>query len=223
MELKQQTSLIEQAKIETSRWFWFAVGEFIFFMILIIPLTWHYINVIQNTDKTPVEIVYVNPAGDFIKLNQGNVAESESIRHVITKYITMQRTIIKDYQFSMKQVWNSRYLLTQNASQCLNLDPYNPDQQINKTNETTRLWKQGIRVDVDRVSVMATDEDFRYLVRWIEKRSNKKIAWTEDKEGFFKVARIKPTVRTIRNGNLTEWAIDYYSINNEIQNQISAR
>ena len=192
-------------------------------MVLFIPLIWHHINVIQNTDKSPVEVVYVNPAGDFVKLNQGNIAETEAIRHVITKYITMQRSVSKDYGFSMKQVWNSRYLLTQNASQCLVIDPYNPDQQINKVNETAKLWKQGIKVDVDRINVMATDEEFRYLVRWIEKRSNENKAWTEQKEGFFKVARIKPTVRTIRNGNLTEWAIDYYSINDEIQNQISAR
>jgi hypothetical protein len=94
-------------------------------------------------------------------------------------------------------------------------DSYNPDPQINKESKTKRLWMQGIKVDVLNITIMATETDFRYFVQWTEKHSKDEKSQEIKKQGYFKMVKIKPSVNTIKNGNLTEWSIDYYSIDDE--------
>jgi len=212
MDLIQQTSLIDQANLFAARNYKLLSAMIILYVLSIVPLGFLYLKEVKNRHNKEIKIVYINPAGDFVHIKHGNIAQIHTIRYLIKKYITMQRTVTKDYQYSMQQVWKSRYLLTQNALKCLIKDSYNPDSRSNKESETTRLWKQGIKVDVSNITIMATETDYRYFVQWTEKHS------TDDKskelqiQGYFKMVKIKPSAKTIQNGNLTKWAIDYYSM-----------
>jgi len=216
MELLKQTSLIDQANLFAARNYKLLLAMIILYIVSIIPLGFLYLKEVRNRHNKEIKIVYVNPVGDFVQIKQGNIAYIYAIRHLIKKYITMQRSVTKDYKYSMRQVWESRYLLTQNALQCLMKDSYNPDVQINKENETTRLWKQGFKVDVSNITIMATETDYRYFVQWVEKHLKDDKSKEVQKQGYFKMVKIEPSAKTIQNGNLTEWAIDYYSIEGEI-------
>ncbi|KPA14555.1 hypothetical protein MHK_005237 [Candidatus Magnetomorum sp. HK-1] len=215
MELIKQTSLIEQANLHATRNYKLLFGMIALYFVTMVPLIVLYVGEIRSRQSNEIEIVYVNPAGDFVRIEQGNINHIQAIRYIIKKYITMQRTVTKDYEYTMQQVWKSRYLLTQNAMKCLMKDSYNPDPQINKESKTTRLWMQGIKVDVLNITIMATETDFRYLVQWTEKHSKDEKSQEIKKQGYFKMVKIKPSVNTIKNGNLTEWSIDYYSIDEE--------
>ncbi|KPA09016.1 hypothetical protein MHK_010777 [Candidatus Magnetomorum sp. HK-1] len=215
MELIKQTSLIEQANLHAARNYKLLFGMIILYFVTMVPLIGLYVGEVRSRQSNEIEIIYVNPAGDFVRIEQGGIHHIQAIRYIIKKYITMQRTVTKDYQYTMQQVWNSRYLLTQNALHCLMNDAYNPDPQINEKSETTRLWMQGIKVDLLNITIMATETDFRYLVQWTEKHSKDEAFEEIKKQGYFKMVKIKPSVKTIKNGNLTEWSIDYYSIDEE--------
>jgi hypothetical protein len=215
MELLKQTSLIEQAKLYSARSYKLLFGMIIFYFVTMIPLIFLYVGEVRSRQSRDIEIIYINPAGDFVRIEQGHINHIQAIRYIIKKYITMQRTVTKDYQYTMQQVWNSRYMLTQNALQCLEKDTYNPDPQINKESESIRLWKQGVKVDVLNITIMTTETDYRYLVQWIEKHSKDETSEEIKHQGYFKMVKIKPSAKTIKNGNLTEWSIDYYSIDEE--------
>ncbi|KPA10311.1 hypothetical protein MHK_009487 [Candidatus Magnetomorum sp. HK-1] len=215
MELIKQKSLIEQADLHAVRNYRLLFGMIVLYFVTIIPLIVLYVGEVRSRQSNEIEIIYVNPTGDFVRIEQGDINHIQAIRYIIKKYITMQRTVTKDYQYSMQQVWNSRYLLTQNALQCLMEDSYNPDPQINKNSETKRLWIQGVKVDVLNITIMATETDYRYLVQWIENHSKDEKSKKIKKQGYFKMVKITPSAKTINNGNLTEWSIDYYSIDNE--------
>jgi len=213
MELIQQTSLINQANLYASRNYKLLLAMIGLYIVSIFPLTFLYVGEIRNKQNNEIKLIYINPAGDLVRLEQGKMDHIHAIRFLIKKYITMQRTVTKDYKYTMQQVWNSRYLLTENALQCLLNDPYNPDPQVNRESETTRLWKQGINVDVSNIVMMTTDTDYRYLVQWTETHSENDKLQEIKKQAYFKMVRIKPTGKTIQYGNLTEWSIDYYSMN----------
>ncbi|KPA14722.1 hypothetical protein MHK_005070 [Candidatus Magnetomorum sp. HK-1] len=212
MELIKQTSLIEQANVHAARNHRLLFGMIILYFLTMIPIIFLYVGEVRNRQNNDIEIVYVNPAGDFVRIEPGSINYIHAIRYIIKQYIIMQRTVTKDYQYTMQQVWKSRYLLTQNALQCLMKDAYNPE---NKDCETTQLWMQGIKVDVFNITIMATETDYRYLVQWIEKHSTDDQSKEIKKQGYFKMVKITPSVSTINNGNLTEWSIDYYSIDEE--------
>ena len=212
MELMKQKSLIEQANLHALRNYRLLIGMVVLYFVTIIPLIILYTGEVRSRQNNDIEIVYVNPSGDFVRIEQGRINHIHAIRFIIKKYITMQRTVTKDYQYTMQQVWKSRYLLTQNALKCLMKDSYNPD---NKESETKKLWMNGVKVDVLGVTIMATETDYRYLVQWTEKHSADGKSEEIKKQGYFKMVKITPSASTVSNGNLSEWSIDYYSIDEE--------
>jgi hypothetical protein len=87
MELIKQTSLIEQANLHATRNYRLLFGMIALYFVTMVPLTYLYVGEVRSRQSNEIEIIYVNPAGDFVRIEQGSINHIQAIRYIIKRYI----------------------------------------------------------------------------------------------------------------------------------------